>query len=190
MTPNPHSSRPVAGRPWGGAAGEVVVDGGWGHVARSSAGGAVANKILIVGDDAHARDELAAALARSEVQARAVPGRRREVLVACLQQVDLIVLDVAAEETGEWDLLREVRALSAVPVIALLTAEDAQKAVQALDEGADQVMVWPVDGRELEARVGALLRRARARVRGSNGSGSQSWQRAYAVASKASREFW
>ena len=145
-------------------------------VARSSAGGRVAKRILIVGDDASARDELAATLARSEVQAWAVPGYRSEALAGCVRQADLIILDVPSVETDEWRLLQQVRVLSSAPIIALLTADDVQKTVQALDHGADQVMVWPVDGRELRARVGALLRRVRAAVRGPDGSGSPSWQ--------------
>ena len=144
----------------------------------------VARKILIVGDDASARNELAATLARSEIQAWAVPGQPGDALSACLRQADLIVLDAPSAETGEWRLLQQVRALSSAPIIALLAADDLERTVQALDQGADQVMVWPIDGRELQARIGALLRRARSSVRGSNGSGAWSWQWAYAAASR------
>ena len=147
----------------------------------------VAKKILIVGDDASARNELAATLARSEIQAWAVPGQPGDALSACLRQADLIVLDAPSAETGEWRLLQQVRALSSAPIIALLAADDLERTVQALDQGADQVMVWPIDGRELQARIGALLRRARARVRGSNGSGVRAWQWAYAVGPGAAR---
>jgi len=119
----------------------------------------VAKKLLIIGNDARVRNELAATLACPEIQAWVMPGHRGAALPAYLPQADLIILDVPPSETDEWGLLRQIRELSTAPVIALITVNDYTVRIEGLDRGADYVMTKPVDTRELQARVGALFRR-------------------------------
>jgi DNA-binding response OmpR family regulator len=74
---------------------------------------------------------------------------------------DLIVLDLMLPEVDGLEVCRQVRRTSDVPVI-MLTArqEDADKLI-GLELGADDYVTKPFSPRELVARVGVVLRRAR-----------------------------
>jgi two-component system response regulator CpxR len=74
---------------------------------------------------------------------------------------DLVVLDVMLPKRSGFDVLRELRRQSDVPVI-LLTARDSETdRVVGLELGADDYVPKPVRPRELVARIRAVLRRAR-----------------------------
>ena len=75
---------------------------------------------------------------------------------------DLILLDVMLPGTSGFDLLRQIRRESAVPVI-MLTAKDSDiDRVVGLEIGADDYVAKPFNPRELVARIRAVLRRANA----------------------------
>jgi DNA-binding response OmpR family regulator len=120
----------------------------------------VGKQILIIGEDAGARSELATALARQALRAWAIRNGPSAALLSYLTQVDLVILDVPPSGTDGWALLQQIRGLSTIPVIVLIAANDYRLTVQGLDRGADYVMSQPVSVPELRARVGALLRRA------------------------------
>jgi DNA-binding response OmpR family regulator len=123
----------------------------------------VGKQILIIGEDAGARSELATALARQALRAWAIRNGPSAALLSYLTQVDLVILDVPPSGTDGWALLQQIRGLSTIPVIVLIAANDYRLTVQGLDRGADYVMSQPVSVPELRARVGALLRRAQTR---------------------------
>lgn len=77
---------------------------------------------------------------------------------------DLIVSDVMMPRMDGFELLRTLRgdpSLRAVPVILLSARAGDESRVEGLDVGADDYLVKPFFGRELLARVGALLERER-----------------------------
>lgn len=78
---------------------------------------------------------------------------------------DVIVLDVVPPPRSLADMCREVRAVPAladVPVLAISSTDDVEERIRLLEAGADDVMIRPIDERELDARVEALdLRRRR-----------------------------
>jgi DNA-binding response OmpR family regulator len=72
----------------------------------------------------------------------------------------LVVLDLGLPDADGTDLLRELRARSDTPVMALTArAEDAQR-IAGLDAGMDDYMTKPFNPKELVSRVKAILRRA------------------------------
>jgi two-component system alkaline phosphatase synthesis response regulator PhoP/two-component system response regulator ResD len=72
----------------------------------------------------------------------------------------LVVLDLGLPDADGTDLLRELRARTDTPVIALTArAEDAQR-IAGLDAGMDDYVTKPFNPRELVSRVRAILRRA------------------------------
>src|SRR6185503_7152889 len=72
----------------------------------------------------------------------------------------LVVLDLGLPDADGTDLLKELRAQSDTPVIALTArAEDAQR-IAGLDAGMDDYMTKPFNPKELVSRVKAILRRA------------------------------
>lgn len=73
---------------------------------------------------------------------------------------DLVVLDVMMPLISGWELCRQIRACSTVPVI-MLTAKSADPdVVTGLQSGADDYVTKPFSMLQLQARIEAVLRRA------------------------------
>jgi two-component system catabolic regulation response regulator CreB len=72
---------------------------------------------------------------------------------------DLVILDVGLPDTNGFDLCRELRSHSKVPVIFLTARAEEVDRVAGLEMGADDYVVKPFSPRELSARVRAVLRR-------------------------------
>ena len=73
--------------------------------------------------------------------------------------IDLVILDVGLPDRSGFDVCRELRDSSAVPVIFLTARSDEIDRVLGLELGADDYMAKPFSPRELVARVRARLRR-------------------------------
>lgn len=72
---------------------------------------------------------------------------------------DVVVLDLGLPDVDGSDVLRMIRGVSDVPVIIATARDDDAEIVRLLDAGADEYVVKPYSGPQLEARVRALLRR-------------------------------
>ena len=77
---------------------------------------------------------------------------------------DAIVLDLVMPGVDEFDVLRETRTWSAVPIIVLSARAGEAVKVAALDLGADDYLTKPFSMAELLARLRVMLRRARVGV--------------------------
>ena len=73
---------------------------------------------------------------------------------------DVVELDLGLPDVDGGDVLRMIRGVSEVPVIIATARDDDDEIVRLLDAGADEYVVKPYSGAELEARVRALMRRA------------------------------
>jgi two-component system response regulator AdeR len=80
------------------------------------------------------------------------------------QHPDLILLDLNVPDVDGLVLLAKLRSLTAAPIITCSVTPGRWTAVLSLKLGADDFLPIPFDVDELDARVGALLRRAGARV--------------------------
>ena len=88
---------------------------------------------------------------------------------------DVIVLDVVPPPRTTAEMARVLRAmpeLAEVPILAITSTDDVEERIRLLEAGADDVMIRPVDDRELDARVEALdLRHRRSKeLRPSSGT--------------------
>ena len=75
---------------------------------------------------------------------------------------ELVVLDLGLPKVRGLDVLRQVRADTAVPVIVLSGRSEEADRIIGLELGADDYVVKPFSPRELVARVRSVLRRSRA----------------------------
>ncbi|MEU6740729.1 response regulator transcription factor [Streptosporangium sandarakinum] len=118
-------------------------------------------RLLLVEDDAQVRSALSRALTeRGHAVTSAVAGMPGLTL-AVEDRPDLVVLDLGLPDLDGCEVLRMLRAVSAVPVI-VATARDAEpEIVRALDAGADDYVVKPFSAAQLDARIRAVLRRGR-----------------------------
>jgi len=71
----------------------------------------------------------------------------------------LVVLDVMLPEVNGFDVCRQTRAESDVPIIMLTARDDDIDKIVGLELGADDYLTKPFNPRELVARVKAILRR-------------------------------
>ena len=72
---------------------------------------------------------------------------------------DLVILDLGLPDSNGFDILREIRLFSDVPIIILTVKSDEQDIVRGLERGADDYIVKPFRQLELLARTKALIRR-------------------------------
>ncbi|ACX52161.1 two component transcriptional regulator, winged helix family [Ammonifex degensii KC4] len=74
---------------------------------------------------------------------------------------DLVILDIMLPKIDGWEVCREIRKISDVPILMLTARGDEIDRVLGLELGADDYIVKPFSPREVVARVKAVLRRAR-----------------------------
>jgi two-component system response regulator CpxR len=115
--------------------------------------------IAVVDDDASLREMLGEYLAAEGF--RVFPFADGEAAAARLAAAspDLVVLDVMLPGIDGFEVLRRLRARSAVPVIMLTARGDDVDRIVGLEIGADDYLPKPFNPRELVARVRAVLRR-------------------------------
>lgn len=83
----------------------------------------------------------------------------RGLLRALQEEFDLIVLDLMLPGMDGYQVCRELRQRSSVPIIILSAKGEVFDKVLGLELGADDYMIKPFDSKELVARVKAVLRR-------------------------------
>jgi two-component system, OmpR family, KDP operon response regulator KdpE len=117
-------------------------------------------QLLVVEDDERIRSALIRAL-RDRGHAVSSAGTALEGLRQAVEdRPDLVVLDLGLPDLDGRELLRMLRAVSAVPVIVATARDDDDSIVRALDAGADDYVLKPFQAGQLEARIRAVLRRA------------------------------
>jgi two-component system, OmpR family, response regulator RegX3 len=116
--------------------------------------------ILLVEDEESITTPLVEALRREGFDT-AVSGTAGESLaLADRVKPDLVLLDVMLPDGSGFEVCRELRARSRVPIIMLTARGEEADRVAGLELGADDYVVKPFSARELVARVRAVLRRA------------------------------
>lgn len=81
-------------------------------------------------------------------------------------KTDLVILDLVLPDESGFDLAREIRKESDVPIIMLTGRGEEVDRVVGLELGADDFVTKPFSSRELLARVNAVLRRSSLRASG------------------------
>lgn len=76
-------------------------------------------------------------------------------------QPHLVLLDLMLPGLSGWEVCNRIRNISTVPIIMLTQLQSQDDVVKGLNVGADDYIVKPFTGKELLARVQAVLRRAR-----------------------------
>lgn len=115
--------------------------------------------ILVVEDDPRISDVLDYAL-KNEGYAVQRVNRGREAVAICKKNPPaLVVLDIGLPDIDGFEVCREIRKFSGVPVIFLTSRSDEINRVVGLEIGGDDYVVKPFSTRELLARVKAVLRR-------------------------------
>jgi len=120
-------------------------------------------RILVVEDEPTIVAPLAAALEREGFEPHVAGTVSGAIESAARLEPDLVLLDLMLPDGSGFDVCRELRKRSAVPVIMLTARGDEADRVVGLELGADDYVVKPFSAREVIARVRAVLRRTEAR---------------------------
>lgn len=75
------------------------------------------------------------------------------------QSPDIVILDILLPEMNGWDVCKQIRQVSVVPILMLSSLNDEIDRILGLELGADDYLTKPFSTRELIAHVKALLRR-------------------------------
>jgi two-component system, OmpR family, response regulator RegX3 len=118
--------------------------------------------VLLVEDEEAITAPLTEALQREGFQAQVAGSLADGLEMARSHHPAIVLLDVMLPDGSGFDLLRELRADGRTPVIMLTARGDEADRVLGLELGADDYVVKPFSGRELVARIRAVLRRTSA----------------------------
>ena len=119
-------------------------------------------KILIVDDDTNIAELISLYLTKECYETKMVHDGESALKELQLFQPNLILLDLMLPGMDGYQVCREVRTKSQVPIIMLSAKGEIFDKVLGLELGADDYMIKPFDSKELVARVKAVLRRYQA----------------------------
>lgn len=117
-------------------------------------------KILIIEDEASISQVLKAYLQKAGFDTEQVYHGEEGIQAFDRSRPDLALIDVMLPGIDGWEILKHIREKSACPVIMLTALGDMDYRLKGLDEGADDYIPKPFDGKEVVARVKAVLRRS------------------------------
>ena len=117
-------------------------------------------KILVVDDESRMRKLVKDFLVRAGYQVlEAADGEEAVDIFFSTKGIDLLVLDVMMPKMDGWEVVREIRKVSQVPIIMLTAKDQEQDELQGFELGVDEYISKPFSPKILVARIGAILRR-------------------------------
>ena len=120
----------------------------------------MAQKILLVEDDPCFGSVLKSYLELSDYEVTLCVNGNDGLEAFRKDKFDICLLDVMMPEMDGWQVCREIRRVSNIPIIMLTAKGETFDKVLGLELGADDYMVKPFEPKELLARVKAVLRRS------------------------------
>lgn len=118
------------------------------------------NRVLIIDDDEELCELVAEYLAVEGFETESVHDGQSGLENASNGDYDLAILDVMLPKMNGFDVLRNLRERSSIPVLMLTARGDDMERIVGLEIGADDYLPKPFNPRELVARIRAILRRS------------------------------
>ena len=129
----------------------------------------MSNKILVVVDDLNICELLKLYLENEGYTAFVANDGQAAVDTFAAKNPDLVLLDIMLPKMDGWQVCREIRKTSSVPIIMLTAKGETFDKVLGLELGADDYVTKPFDAKEVMARIKAVLRRSK----GESGTAAQ-----------------
>ena len=125
-------------------------------------------KLLIIDDDRNICDMLRLYFENEGYKVKVANDGIDGVNIFKAYEPDLVLLDIMMPRKDGWQVCREIREVSAKPVIMITAKGETFDKVLGLELGADDFIVKPFDMKELSARIKAVLRRYNAYTNAGN----------------------
>ena len=119
-----------------------------------------AEKILVVDDDINICELLRLYLVKEGFTVLTCNDGQSAIDMTFSEAPDLIVLDIMLPRLDGWQVCREIRKKSNVPIIMLTAKSETFDKILGLELGADDYISKPFDTKEVIARIKAVLRRS------------------------------
>ena len=117
-------------------------------------------KILVVDDEGRMRKLVRDFLVKNNYEVlEAGDGEEAMEVFFAQKDISLVVLDVMMPKMDGWQVCREIRAYSKVPIIMLTARADERDELQGFQLGVDEYIAKPFSPKILVARIEAILRR-------------------------------
>jgi two-component system OmpR family response regulator len=117
--------------------------------------------VLVVDDDAAARERVANYLALNDFRVTPAENGKRMMEIMRDEPIDLVALELTLRGEDGHQLARRLRETSPVPIIIVTSRAEEADRVMGLELGADDYVIKPFSTRELLARIRAVMRRCR-----------------------------
>ena len=119
----------------------------------------MASKVLIVDDDTNICELLRLYLEKDGYSTVTAHDGQEAIRTFEESNPDIILLDIMLPKLDGWQVCREIRKTSEVPIIMLTAKGETFDKVFGLELGADDYVVKPFDSKEVVARIKAVMRR-------------------------------
>lgn len=121
----------------------------------------MSNKILVVDDDLNICELLKLYLENEGYTVFVANDGKAAVSTFNAKEPDIVLLDIMLPKMDGWQVCREIRKTSTVPIIMLSAKGETFDKVLGLELGADDYVVKPFEAKEVMARIKAVLRRSK-----------------------------
>lgn len=116
-------------------------------------------KIIVIDDDVAVTDLLSVLLKSHGFEVETTNNSTEGLSLIRESECDLVILDLMMPEMDGWEICKEVRSFSQVPIIVLSALNDPSMVASVLDAGADDYLTKPTPSRILVAHINRLTRR-------------------------------
>ncbi len=121
-------------------------------------------KVLMIDDDSNICEFVKLYLENETYEVRTANDGAQGVEMFRAYDPDIVLLDIMMPKKDGWQVCREIREMSAKPIIMLTAKGEVFDKVLGLELGADDFMTKPFDMKELSVRIKAVLRRCVAKT--------------------------
>ncbi len=128
----------------------------------------MSDKVLIIEDEMKIARTVRLYLEQSNYQVAIVTDGIQALAAFRHEQPDIVLLDLMLPNMDGWEICRQIRQESGVPVIMLTARSEESDKLIGLELGADDYITKPFSPREVVARIRAVMRRARGMVQPSS----------------------
>ena len=121
----------------------------------------VVSSVLVIDNDVALTEALKATLEPKDFEVRTAHEVGEGINAVHQLSPDVIVLDLYLPEKDGWQVCRDIREFSNIPILILSVLNNPEAIAKALDEGADDYLIKPVPNGVLIAHLKKLIRRGR-----------------------------